>query len=306
MPLTRRRFLIIAAGLPLVSAKRGYSATDELYEWRGVALGADAVIRLVHPQAPDLVSAAVAEIRRLERIFSLYDVRSALWRLNRDGRLSAPPVELLEVLALSGRVHAASDGAFDPTVQPLWQAYAEAWAKGTAPADDAVADARRLVGFGRVIYSEEEVRLEPGMALTLNGIAQGRIADQVAVLLGAAGVQDVLIDAGEIAALGRAPDGGDWPVTIAGSGTVGLSNRALATSAPLGTVFDPDGRVGHILDPRSGLPAAPVWRQISVSARTAAVADALSTAACLLPDDSSIRQMVSRFEDVAVEDMQSA
>ena len=306
MPLTRRRFLVIAAGLPLVSAGAGHAATDDLYEWRGVALGADAVIRLAHPQAPDLVAAAVAEIRRLEQVFSLYDAQSALCCLNREGGLSAPPVELLEVLALSGRVHAASDGAFDPTVQPLWQAYAEAWAKGTAPSNEVLKGAQDLVGFDRVSYSEEGIRLEPGMALTLNGIAQGHIADRVAALLRAAGVQNVLIDAGEIAALGRAPDGGDWPVTIAGSGPVGLSNRALATSAPLGTVFDPYGRVGHILDPRSGLPAAPVWRQVSVSASTAAVADALSTASCLLPDDSSIQQLVARFEGAALEDLQLA
>ncbi|MCF1711148.1 FAD:protein FMN transferase [Tabrizicola sp. J26] len=306
MPLTRRRFLVIAAGLPLVSAKRGYSATDELYEWRGVALGADAVIRLIHPQAPDLVSAAVAEIRRLEQVFSLYDAQSALCQLNRDRRLTAPPVELLAVLALSGQVHAASDGAFDPTVQPLWQEYAKAWAKGAAPSDDVLIDAQELVGFARVSYSEEEILLQPGMALTLNGIAQGQIADRVVALLGTAGVQNVLVDAGEIATLGRAPDGGEWPVKIAGSRRVGLSNRALATSAPLGTAFDPEGRVSHILDPRSGKPAARIWRQISISAGSAAVADALSTAACLLPDDTSIRHLLSKFDHAVLVDLQSA
>ncbi|WP_319937968.1 FAD:protein FMN transferase [Allitabrizicola rongguiensis] len=100
--------------------------------------------------------------------------------------------------------------------------------------------------------------------------------------------------------------GAGQPVKIAGSRRVGLSNRALATSAPLGTVFDPDGRVSHILDPRSGKPAARVWRQISITAGSAAVADALSTAACLLPNDTTIRNLVSNFDHATLVDLQPA
>ena len=79
------------------------------------------------------------------------------------------------------------------------------------------------------------------------------------------------------------PDGAPWPVTLANTGgqIVPLSNAAIATSAPLGTTFDDLGTVGHILDPRSGQPFGQ-WKQVSVSATTAAVADGLSTAFCLM------------------------
>ncbi len=74
------------------------------------------------------------------------------------------------------------------------------------------------------------------MALTFNGIAQGYIADKVAQLLRREGVTDVLVNTGEINALGVAPDGGAWPIKLADQ-TRGLTNAAIATSAPSGTFF---------------------------------------------------------------------
>jgi thiamine biosynthesis lipoprotein len=76
-----------------------------------------------------------------------------------------------------------------------------------------------------------------------------------------------------------------------------LSDRALATSAPRGTMIGPDR--GHILDPRD--PAtAPRRRLVSVSAPTAVLADGLSTMACLLPDDR-LADGLSRFDGARIE-----
>src|SRR5690606_40717482 len=58
-------------------------------------------ICLLHPDAElanDLLRITVAEIRRLEAIFSLYRPDSALSRLNRDGRLAGPPLDFVELL----------------------------------------------------------------------------------------------------------------------------------------------------------------------------------------------------------------
>ena len=294
--LTRRRFLTLTAmaALPL---RAGAAVT----EWRGTALGADAAIWLDHPDAPAILALALAEIGRLEDIFSLYRAGSALSVLNRQGRLDAPPFELLECLALCGRVHAATSGLFDPTVQPLWQLYAERFAAGAVPGEDEIAAALDRVGMGRVRFDSEAVVLEAGMALTLNGVAQGYVADRVAGLLAGQGLTDILIDTGEFRALGGRPGGGGWPVGLQGGGEVSLRARALATSAPLGTVFDAAGRVGHILHPVTGRPAAAVWQAVSISAPSAALADALSTAACLMEDRATVEAMVARFDGVRVE-----
>ncbi len=125
--LTRRRFLAISAAVAPALAL----ADTPLHVETGFALGATVTLRLFHPEAPRLAALALAEIRRLERVFSLYLPDSAVSRLNRDGRLESPPFELLDCLSLAGAVHSASGGRFDPTVQPLWAALARATERGS-------------------------------------------------------------------------------------------------------------------------------------------------------------------------------
>ena len=296
--LPRRRFLQISAAAAVGAVAGRPAAALAPVQWRGTTMGAGASITLAHPRAEILIDSARAEIARLERIFSLHDPASALARLNATGQLAAPPFELLECLALCGSVHAASGGRFDPTVQPLWQLYAES--AGHAPAQAALAARRALVGWQSVRFDAGSVQLtRPGMALTLNGVAQGYVADRVAALLRTAGLRDVLVNTGEFHALGVAPDGQDWQIALDdGFGTlplpVALRDCALASSAPRGTTFDAAETVGHILDPLSGLPAQTPWRLVSISAPQAALADALSTAMCLM-DRADMAVLLGKF-----------
>ncbi len=292
--LTRRRFIAISAAL---APSMALAQQPDLHVETGVALGAKITLRLQHPQAPQLAALAMAEIRRLERVFSLYLPDSALVRLNRDGQLAEPPFELLECLALAGSVHAASEGRFDPTVQPLWQAEAAAREAGTTLSDANRARAGELIGWASVRLGPEVITLRPGMGLTLNGIAQGYIADRVAALLAGHGLTRALIDTGEMLAL---PEG-DWPVQLEAGGSLVLRNRALATSAPLGMTFGGDGVSSHILDPRTGRPVLSPWRTVSVSAPSAALADALSTAACLSEDRETITATCGSFLSATLE-----
>jgi len=302
--ITRRRVLAISAAAAL--APRAALAAP-VQQWRGIALGAEATITLAHPDAKRLITRARAEIDRLEGIFSLYRVNSALSQLNRAGVLEAPPFELLECLGTCGAVHAASGGVFDPTVGPLWALYAQSYSAGAPPDAAQIETTRQLIGWQGVSFDAQSIRFaHPGMALTLNGVAQGYIADKVADLLRAQGLTDVLVNTGEMHALGGRPDSGgaDWAVSLKAGDrilpdAVMLRDMALASSAPLGTVFDGDGRVGHIIDPRSGLPTPATWQLVSVTAPRAAVADALSTAGCLLTGEQ-IQLAVSRLPGAGI------
>lgn len=293
--LSRRRFLTISA---VCAALPTVARAAPVAQWRGTALGAPASLQLVglsDAQAAPIIAALEAELDRLENIFSLYRPDSQLSRLNRDGILSAPAPELLQVLTQSAALHDATGGAFDPTVQPLWMALA------TGAPDTEVAHARALVGWRGVSVSAGAVRLpHPGRsALTLNGIAQGAVTDRIAALLRAQGLTDVLVDMGEIAAIGGRADGSDWRVGLAGPEGVArrieLRDRAVATSAPDATQLA--GRHGHILGPQ-GQPVR--HRAVSVSAPDAALADGLSTALCLLPSDR-IAPVLQRFPDARLE-----
>jgi thiamine biosynthesis lipoprotein len=298
----RRRFLQIAAaaaGLPLLSMPRGAHAELPLHRWEGSALGARASLALAHPDreaAMALIEASVAEIDRLEGIFSLYRPDSALCRLNRDGVLEAPPLELVMLLEESARFSRLSDGAFDATVQPLWRLYADHFAAESAdpegPPAPAVAAARVLVDWRAVEAGSERIRLaRPGMAVTLNGIAQGFVTDRIVERLRAAGMTQVLADLGEIKALGTRPNGRPWRAGLEDPLRPGevvreveLQDMALATSAARGTLFEPTGRFHHLFDPKTGT-SAQNWLSVSVTAPSATVADALSTTLSIAPPE---------------------
>ena len=290
---SRRRFLRIsaaAAGLGLLG--RGAQAGQvEVQTWTGTALGAQASIRLHHPDpkaARALIERARAEIERLERIFSLYRADSAVSVLNRQGRIEAPPLDLVRILAEARRYSELTEGAFDVTVQPLWQAHAaHFWqGNGTAEGPDpaALAAALERVDHRAVAIDPARIAFEkPGMAITLNGIAQGYITDRIAELLRSEGLEDVLIDLGELRALGRHPDGRPWQVGLRDPRKgerllrrLALDDAALASSAGAGTRFDGKGRFHHLFDPRLGR-SSNRYLGLSVRAPSATQADALST-----------------------------
>jgi len=284
---SRRRFLTMAAACVALPAMA--TTTLPVATWRGTALGAGALLRLVglsDEEARDTFTAVEEELTRLEAIFSLHKADSYLSRLNRAGSLPVPPYEMLELLSLAGAVHASTNGAFDPTIQPLWTLYAQT--RGRQPGKGILSAALTRTGWTNVRIAPSEIAFaRPGMALTLNGIAQGYITDRVAGLLRGRGFSNVLVDMGEIVGLGQRADGNAWRAGVsAPDGRIvhrtTLSDRALATSSPMGTLFG-DGNVGHIIDPKRGAPTA-VRDLVSLSADSAALADALSTAFCVMDD----------------------
>lgn len=253
----------------------GATPPPPVARWRGVALGAPATLELVGigpARAGRLIAACLEELARLEAIFSLYDPESALCRLNREGRLRHPPPELVEVLGLARRLAELSEGGFDVTLQPLWLAVA----RQATPEERRAA--RRLVDWRRLEVGPEAVALgRPGMAVTLDGIAQGYLTDRIALLLRAGGAERVLVDLGELRALGPHPLGRPWRIGLApGDAVLPLEEGAVASSAAL-----VDGRP-RILDPRTGEPPAPADRVVRVLAPEAVVADGLSTALAVL------------------------
>lgn len=298
--LTRRRFIGVtaaASGLGLLPLGRAARAEGHLVSWNGTAMGAVAHLQIHHHDraaAEALIGRAVAEVRRLETVFSLHREDSALARLNRRGVLVAPPPDLVALLEEARRIHDLTGGAFDPTVQPLWTLYRDHFSKRGAspdgPSSDDLRAALDLIGFGHVSFDRNRIAVaKRGMALTMNGIAQGYATDRVVALLRSAGIDRSLVDMGEPAALGFSPTGRPWRIGIADPNepsviakTVELSDKAMATSGGYGYRFDPDGRFNHLLDPKTGR-SPNLHRSVTTLHRRAAAADALSTAFSLMP-----------------------
>lgn len=294
----RRRFLRISAAVAMSAAASAYAARPlQRHARQGVLLGAETEIQLYHhdPRAARVaIDSCLAEVRRLEAIFSLQQPDSALSRLNRAGRLDVAPAELVELLKIASAFSRATDGAFDVTVQPLWTLYADHFSSGSAgahgPSRAEIQRALDCVDHRLVELRDSRIAFQhPGMAVTLNGIAQGFITDRVAAMLRAAGFEHVLVNMGEMRALQGHPDGTAWRIGIADPErpwrsfmTLPLRNRAIATSGGYGARFDASGRHHHLFDPRTGV-SAHHYRSVSVIAPDATVADALSTGLCALP-----------------------
>jgi len=279
------------AGSALATSAQASQARADLV-WRERALlgfGTTLWLRAAHADAALVdraLDAAVAELRHIERQMSLFDADSALSRLNRDGVLPRPDPALVAVLQLAQQVSARSGGAFDATVQPLWAAWQHAHAQRRKPTPAELAAARALVDWRAVAVSAQAVRLgRTGMALTLNGIAQGFAAERARALLQAHGIGHALLDTGEWAPIGQAPDGQPWRLGLASPrdsarilASLRADGRGLAVSSDAMLRFgtDPaDDRDHHILDPHTGR-SPPHLSAVVVAARSTALADALT------------------------------
>ncbi|HEU5254746.1 MAG TPA: FAD:protein FMN transferase [Vicinamibacterales bacterium] len=297
--LGRRRFLRVvaaAAGVPIViTTVRATAPKPRFHTWHGEVLGALSELSLWHPDAAfarRTIARVCREIDRLEQVFSLYRPNSEISRLNAAGKLLTPSPELRKLIAASQHLGELSGGAFDISVQPLWRVYeAHFWSRTDIQSDIAARArdvAQALVDFRRIESGAAQVAFAcAGMAITLNGIAQGYISDAIADMLRNEGFDSAVVDLGEYRAIGRHPDGRPWRVGIRDGRNTGsidrvieLENMALAVSGGYGTTFDASGRFHHIFDPRTGASANNLVDVVVIGPRATA-ADGLATAICV-------------------------
>jgi thiamine biosynthesis lipoprotein len=292
--ISRRRFIRISAataGFVLAPSGRAAQAEAVPVTWRGTMLGAIATLEIHHQDSTEarrLIAAAISEARRLERLFSLYLADSALVELNRTGVLVDPTADLVELLQVSQRYAEITQGMFDPTVQPLWELYADHFSRADAdpagPPRDAAKAALAKVGHVRLQVSRNRIAMPRGSKVTLNGIAQGYITDKVVELLRSHGTVHSLVDMGETRAMDSRPDGTPWEIGIADPEIPGRTtavlpvvDRAVSTSGAYGFQFDTEGRFNHLFNPLTG-GCADRYRSVTTVSRSATAADALSTA----------------------------
>ncbi len=305
--MSRRRCLTLFASAAVLPVAANAAPTRPA-TWTGQSMGGDVSIVLdgfSSGESDALTELALGELSRLEEIFSLYRPTSALSKLNRDGELSEPPQELVAALEDCRMLYERSGGAFDPTVQRMWEFYQQS----SYPVVDDQRAAPRFaaalhsVGFDDVSVSPGKITLPKDASLTLNGIAQGIITDRVATLLRSAGAQNTLINLGEFKALGPKADGSPWTIGLRDpsaawrlTASVPLVDCALATSAGSGYRFRD---AHHLIDPSTGK-SPQHFTSVTVGAPTAALADGLSTALYVLPLPRA-RALVRQHEDVAAQ-----
>ncbi len=274
------------------------------FRWQ--AMGTDYELYLVEPDerhAEAIAGELREEVKRLERQLSLYQPDSDLNYLNAHAAREPVRVEpgLFQLLQTCKTLWEQTEGAFDPTVTPLLRLWGFVDRCYRVPSPDEIADALERVGMewvlldpeGRWVYYARE-----GVELSFGAIGKGWAIDSCVQRLKQLGVQAAMLSAGgsTFYALGAPPDADGWrveippnqPLSPTGGGestgegasrtALSLRDRALSTSGGSEQFFEVDGvRYAHILDPRTGYPAN-ACRSVSVSAPSATLSDALSTA----------------------------
>lgn len=299
--MNRRQHLRMSLGVLSGLAGAGFlAATSQAWIWREKifqGFGTTLWLRAAHTQLDPLeeaLQAAVAAVQAVERQMSLFDPHSELCRLNSAGSLRNASADLRAVLSLGRDVAQGSQGAFDLSTQPLWEVWSD-WMQsqagrsaGPSPVWQArIERARSRVDWRGIQWADDSVYIAPGMALSLNGIAQGYAADRAKAVLQSHGIAHAMLDTGETALIGHSPNG-PWRLSTASglkssqaterlpSAPVFLpGHRAVASSSDDHTRFSSDRRFHHIVDPRTGYSPS-VWSHVTVLAPRAAVADALT------------------------------
>lgn len=202
-------------------------------------------------------------------------------------------------------LHAASQGAFDPTVQPLVELWGFGLSKRSEVTDEDVQALMPHVGlsFERIDLNEvteaKQYRFttvrkrDPQTRIDFNGIAQGMTVDLLAELLQSRGASDFMVEVGgEVRCGGKRSDGNPWRIAIdrpiesedgldqrEPQAIVGITDAAICTSGNYRKFYEEDGvKRSHTISPFNGYPVQHGLLSATVHAVNASTADALATA----------------------------
>jgi FAD:protein FMN transferase len=262
---------------------------------------------LVRPEDRSFVRTVVEgfdQVEALEKQMSVYREDSELCAINAAAAGGPVKVEagLYGLLRLARDIGVETGGAFDITTGALIRAWGFLHRAGAVPDPERLAAARASSGWEHLVLEDQASTVlfrRCGLELNLGAIGKGFALDRLAAHLKSSGLSNFLAHAGHssIVASGDSASARGWTIGIRrpGGGSLGslcLDNEAVSTSSAASQFFVSGGRrYGHILDPRSGLPAERN-ALCSVVASTAARAEALSTACFVMTKD----EVASYFE----------
>ena len=232
-----------------------------------------------------------------------YDPDSELSRLSKTAGQGMPvkvSEDLWKVLTRAEQLARKSGGAFDVTIGPVVQLWRKARREHRLPDADAIAAARRAVGFEKVrLHEDKTVEITAqGMKLDLGAIAKGYAADQALAAMSQLGVTHALVTgSGDMAAGDPPPGKKGWRIELSpldatntpATNHVLISNCGFATSGDLFQFVEIDGkRYSHIVDPQTGVGLTD-HSLVVVIARDGMTADSLSTVISVLGPEKGFK-----------------
>jgi FAD:protein FMN transferase len=259
--------------------------------------------------------AALAELERLETVLTRFS-ESPLTRLNRDGALEHPPVELLEALKHALWVADWTGGLVTPTVlSALEQAgYRGSWEfiprrpgsrnsnpklepSGILKLEKPLSNDAAMTDWRGIEVTDDRIRLPDGVRIDLGGTGKTWIAERISWMLEG----DFVLDAGgDIVARQSAPFTVQIQHPFNGEPLMlelPAGRWGVATSSTVSRAWD-GGH--HLIDPRHGRPLESRFVQVTVVADRATIAEVVTKLAFLdlsaFERFSDLTRMVLCFE----------
>lgn len=240
-------------------------------------------------------------LKDFNQALSTYIPNSEISIFNQTGKVSFSSPYFFEVLLASSKIYHVTDGAFDPTLGPL----IDAWGFGdgsTVNLDSAKVDSLlNYVGFDKLKFDETSVRkLIPELKLNFGAIAKGQAIDVVADWLGSIGLTNYMIEiGGEIRANGENLDGTLWEIGIEVPDesrlgglfdAIYLENQGLAASGNYRNfrILEDGRKVAHTINPVTGFPKMQTLLSATVLAPSCMLADGYATACMVMGLEKSI------------------
>lgn len=318
----RKKNIIYSAILILffitVWVYRNYSVPEEAPEMEktefiGQTMGTSYSVKYIDPQGRNLKSGIDSVLVAFNLSLSTYIPESEISRFNRDALIKFESPFFYPVLKRSKEIYEKTDGAFDPTIGPLVNAWGFGPDKSKNPDKVTVDSLRQLVNFDSIFFDEVSAcKMMKGMKLDFSAIAKGYGVDVVAKYLMDRGIENLFVEiGGEIYCRGLNEQGKPWRVGInyptydtkkqeMAQAVVAVYNRAIATSGNYRNYYEVDGvKYSHTIDPVTGYPVQHSLLSASVFAPDCMTADAYATAFMVLGYEKAILIDV-REQDIEV------
>ena len=294
---------LIAGFLLLSFSSCKFSTIKEIEETREV-MGSYATIIVFSDEETgnEAINAAFNRIKEIEDIASIFDEESEASFLNKNGYLDNPSQDFLNLINSSIEYYNITGGVFDITVQPLLDllSVGELWKEDPEVQAQRIEETFPVIGSDKIIISDDRIEFNvDGMAITFGGIAQGYAVDEAMKIIKGFGIKQALVNiSGDIYSMGVKPGNEKWTVELENPNTATstdtdmeplptfvFTDKAVTTSGNYYRYYDPEGEVGHIMDPRTGY-SADTCISSTVIADTCIEADALATSVFVLgPED---------------------
>lgn len=264
-------------------------------EYTDTLFAMDTVMDLKVLGSEDALTAADAEIRRIDALFDRGNADSEIYRINTD-KSAVISDETAKLIRTAIEFSERTDGAFDITTAPLSDLWGFYGGNYRVPTDGEIETALTGVGYEKIRLDGSDISIPQNTSIDLGGIAKGYASDRAAAVMRENGASSAILSlGGNVYALGKKADGSDWTVGITDPfdtsrliGTVSVSDKAVVTSGGYQRYFESGGKTyHHIIDPKTGMSADSDLSSVTVISDSGTAADALSTALFVMGYDKS-------------------